>query len=266
MQDRGHKSHSSAGEWSCNFLGHACAVLIYRYFPVFQRSFGLILVEWPIQHDLKLPPDLMIFQDCMNITCRARQMIFVKMLTCIKKKKKSRNYLNFSNQCSMFAQSFIVPLWKSGDYTGFALSFWGSVITFQMKLEYLLRPVSQSWSNFIWSLIRVGERLHKDLGQIGLKLWFPWQQKGPLTYNGENDVSAFSLLFWNRSFFKLAHSNFDQIGPLPTELGALERLKNFPCIYNGENSVSKLAHSVLIACGLDIIFGLFFLTFSALWT
>ena len=50
------------------------------------------------------------------------------------------------------------------------------------------------------SIIGVGERLHKVLGQIGSKLWFPWQQKPPLTYNGENDVSTFSRLFLIRSF------------------------------------------------------------------
>ena len=42
-----------------------------------------------------------------------------------------------------------------------------------------LRPVGQSWSNFIWRIIGVGERLHKVLGQIGSLLWFPWQPKAP---------------------------------------------------------------------------------------
>ena len=63
-----------------------------------------------------------------------------------------------------------------------------------------LKPVGQSWSNFMCSITGVGERLHKVLGQIGSKLWFPWQQKTPiLTYNGENDVSSFSwlLLIWS---------------------------------------------------------------------
>ena len=38
------------------------------------------------------------------------------------------------------------------------------------KLEYLLRPVSQAWSNFKWIIIMVGETLRKVLGQIGSKL------------------------------------------------------------------------------------------------
>ena len=101
-----------------------------------------------------------------------------------------------------------------------------------------LKPVGQSWSNFMCSSTGVGERLHKVLGQIGAKLWCPWQQKPPLTYNGENDVSTFSRLFLIRSFLYLQvtrtciksrmSSNFSQFGRLTTELAALERLKNFP--------------------------------------
>ena len=54
------------------------------------------------------------------------------------------------------------------------------------------------------SITGAGERQHKVLGQVGSKLWFPWEQKLPLTYNGENDVSTFSWLFLIRSFFILA--------------------------------------------------------------
>ena len=43
-----------------------------------------------------------------------------------------------------------------------------------------LKPVGQSWSNFMCSITGVGERLHKVLGKIGSKLWFPWQQKAPV--------------------------------------------------------------------------------------
>ena len=43
-----------------------------------------------------------------------------------------------------------------------------------------LKPVGQSWSNFMCSITGVGERLHKVLRQIGSKLWFPWQQKAPI--------------------------------------------------------------------------------------
>ena len=50
----------------------------------------------------------------------------------------------------------------------------------------------------------MGEKLYKVLGQIGSKFWFPWQQKPPLTYNGENNVSTFSRLSFNLILFILA--------------------------------------------------------------
>ena len=101
-----------------------------------------------------------------------------------------------------------------------------------------LRPVGQCWSNFMCSIIGGRERLHNVLRQIGSKLWCPWQQKAPMTYNGENGVSTFSRLLLIRSFLYLqvtrtcikswTSSNFGQIGPLTKELAALESLKNFP--------------------------------------
>ena len=106
---------------------------------------------------------------------------------------------------------------------------------FQTRIS--LKPVGQSWSHFMHSVTGVGELLHKFLGQIGSKLWFPWQQKPPLTYDREKNVSTFSRLFLIRSFLYLQvtrtciksrmSSNFGQIGPLTTELAALERLKIF---------------------------------------
>ena len=75
-------------------------------------------------------------------------------------------------------------------------------------------------------------------GRLDQNSSFHGNRKPPLTYNGENDVSTLSPLFLIRSFLYLqvttpcvksrTSSNFDQIGPLTTELAALERLKNFP--------------------------------------
>ena len=88
------------------------------------------------------------------------------------------------------------------------------------------------------SINGVGERLHKVLGADWIKTAFHGNRKLPLTYNGENDVSTFSRLFLIRSILylqvrrtsikSLTSSNFGQIGPLTTELAALERLKQFP--------------------------------------
>ena len=47
-----------------------------------------------------------------------------------------------------------------------------------------LRPVGQSWSNFMCSITRVGERLHNVLRQTGSKLWCPWQQNTPIGLKG----------------------------------------------------------------------------------
>ena len=79
--------------------------------------------------------------------------------------------------------------------------------------------------------IRFWGRLDQNFGVYG-------NRKPPLTYNGENGVSTFSRLLLIRSFLYLqvtwrcikyrTSSNFGQIGPLTTELAALERLKNFP--------------------------------------
>ena len=101
-----------------------------------------------------------------------------------------------------------------------------------------LRPVGQSWSNFMCSITGVGERVNKVLRLIGSKLWCPWQQKAPLTHNGENGVSTFSRLLFIRSSLYLqvmrtcikswTSGNFGQIGPRTTELAALECLKNLP--------------------------------------
>ena len=60
-----------------------------------------------------------------------------------------------------------------------------------------LKPVGQSWSNFMCSIIGVGERLHKVLGQIDLAHWTQVSDRCPLGY-----------LFLIRSFFILA-SNED---------------------------------------------------------
>ena len=113
---------------------------------------------------------------------------------------------------SVWNKDFIIaPLWKSGGYTGFALSFRNSVllsfchsVIIQMKLNYLwgqLANVEQilSEASLGWGkgCIRFWDRLDQNSG-------FHGNRKRTLTYNGENDVSAFSLLFFYQIFFKLA--------------------------------------------------------------
>ena len=72
-------------------------------------------------------------------------------------------------------------------------------------------------------------RLDQNAGAHG-------NRKPPLTYNGENGVSSFSLLLLIRSYLYLqitrtcikswTSSNFGQSGPLTTELAVLGRPKN----------------------------------------
>ena len=45
-----------------------------------------------------------------------------------------------------------------------------------------LKPVGQSWSNFMCSIIGVGGRLHKVLGQIDLAHWTQVSDRCPLGY------------------------------------------------------------------------------------
>ena len=95
------------------------------------------------------------------------------------------------------------------------------------------------------SITGVGERLHKVfLGRLDQNSGYHGNRKPPLTYNGENDVSTFSRLLLIRFFLYLpvtrtciksrTSSNFGQIGPLTTELAALERLKNFHRLIMGK--------------------------------
>ena len=102
------------------------------------------------------------------------------------------------------------------------------------NLDQILCVASLGWGK---GCIRFGGRWDHNAG-------FHGNRKPPLTYNGENDVSTFSRLFLIRSFLYLqimmaciksrTSSNFGQIGPLTTELAALERLKIFPYTYNGK--------------------------------
>ena len=100
--------------------------------------------------------------------------------------------------------------------------------------DQILCVASQGW----------GKGCIRFWGRLGQNYGFHGNRNAPMTYNGENDVSTFSRSFLIRSFLYLqvtrtciksrTGSNFGQIGPLTTELAALERLKNFPQTYNGK--------------------------------
>ena len=85
------------------------------------------------------------------------------------------------------------------------------------------------------ALLGWGKGCIRFWGRLDPNYGFHGNRKLPLTYNRENEVSTFSRLFLIRSFLYVqvtrtciksrTSSNFGQIGPLTTELAALERLK-----------------------------------------
>ena len=138
----------------------------------------------------------------------------------------------------------IAPLWISGGYTGFDLSFPNSVVLsfcqmkLQMKLEYLWGQVANIDQILYEASLGRGKGCLRFWDRLDQNSGFHGNRKHPLTYNGENDFSTFSGLFLIRFFLYLQVTrkcirsrmslNFGQIGPLTMELAALERLKNFP--------------------------------------
>ena len=113
----------------------------------------------------------------------------------------------------------------------------GDTCPWVMKISHFwtwisLKPVSQSWSNFMCSIIGMGKRCIRFWGRLDQNSGFHGNRKPPLTYNGENGVSTFSRLLLIGSFLYLPVTrtciksrtilNFGQLGPLTTELAALE--------------------------------------------
>ena len=117
----------------------------------------------------------------------------------------------------------------------FALE-WRKFYTFE--LEYL-RGQSANLDQILYvTSLGVGKGCLMFWGRLDQNSGVHGNRKPPLTYNGENGVSTFSRLLLIRSFLYLqvtrtciksqTSSNFGQIGPMTTELAALERQKNFP--------------------------------------
>ena len=102
--------------------------------------------------------------------------------------------------------------------------FWGQ----SASLDQILCVASQEVGK---GCIMFWGRLDKNSGVHG-------SRKASWTYYGENGVSTFSrlLLVWSFLYLQITRTwiksrmslNFRQIGPLTTELAAIERLKHFP--------------------------------------
>ena len=65
-----------------------------------------------------------------------------------------------------------------------------------------LRPAGGLRSNFILSIIWMGESLYKVLVQIASELWFPWQQIAPIGFiMGKMVLPHFLGCFWLDLFY-----------------------------------------------------------------
>ena len=113
---------------------------------------------------------------------------------------------------------------------------WRKFYTFE--LEYLWGKLANLDQILCVTSLGVGKGCIMFWGRLDQNSGVHGNRKPPLTYNGENGVSTFSRSLLIRSFLYLqvmrtciksqTSSNFSQVGPLTTELAALERLKNFP--------------------------------------
>ena len=100
------------------------------------------------------------------------------------------------------------------------------------ELEYLWSQLANLHQILCVASFGWGKGCIRFWGILNQNSGFHGNRKSPLTYNGENDVAIFSRWFLIRSFLYLqvtrtciksqTSSNFGQIGPLATELAALE--------------------------------------------
>ena len=156
----------------------------------------------------------------------------------------------------MLARSFLIESLSKLLVTRTGIKAWTSLILGRIRLLTLELPALE-WQKFytfeleyLWSQLAnfdqilcvaslgVGKGCIMFWGRLDQNSGVHGNRKPPLTYNGENGVSTFSWLLLIRSFlyFQVTRTciksrtslNFGQIGPLTTELAALERLKNFP--------------------------------------
>ena len=119
-----------------------------------------------------------------------------------------------------------------------------SVVVHTFKLEYLWSQLANVDQILYEASLGWGKGCIRFWGRLNENAGFHGNRKPPLIYNGENDVSTFSRLFFIWSFLYLqvmrtciksrTSLNFGQIWRLTTELAALEHLKNFPYTYNGK--------------------------------
>ena len=113
---------------------------------------------------------------------------------------------------------------------------WRKFYTFE--LEYLWGQLANLDQILCVASLGMGKGCLMFWGRLDQNSGVHGNRKPPLTHNGENGVSTFSRLplIWSFLYLQVMRTciksqtslNFGQIGPLTTELAALEHLKNFP--------------------------------------
>ena len=112
------------------------------------------------------------------------------------------------------------------------------VVVHTFKLEYLWSQLANLDQILCVASVGWGKACIRFWGRLDQNSGFHGNRNPPLTYNGENDVATFSQVVFDPIFFlylqvtrtciiSCMSSNFSQIGPLTTELAALEHLKYF---------------------------------------
>ena len=150
----------------------------------------------------------------------------------------------------MLARSFFIESSSKLLVTRTGIKAWSSSILDEIR-PFILELLALEWRKFhtfeleyLWSQLANLDQIlfvaSSGRGKGCIRFWgrfdqnasFHGNRKPPLTYNGENDVTTFSRLFliWFFLYLQVTRtciksqtsSNFGQIGPLTTELAALE--------------------------------------------
>ena len=147
--------------------------------------------------------------------------------------------------CSFLIESSSKLLVTRTGIKAWSSSIWGRIrplilellalewqIFYTFELEYLWSQLASLDQILCVASLGWGKGCIRFWGRLDQNSGFHGNRKPSLTYNGENDVSTFSRLFFIRSFSYLqvtriciksrTSSNFGQMGPLTTELAALE--------------------------------------------
>ena len=176
--------------------------------------------------------------------------------------KKFLIYLQLENGVIMLAHSFLIESSSQLLVTRTGIKAWTSLISGRIRLLTLELLALEWWKfytfelEYLWGQLAnldqilcvaslgVGKDCILFWGRLDQNSGVHGNRKFPLTYNEENGVSTLCWLLLIRSFLYLQvtrtciksqmSSKFCQIGPLTTELAALELLKIFPYTYNGK--------------------------------